>query len=291
MRSLALVGAGRWGKNLLRNFDALGALRLVCDIYLPEVPGVEVIADFEGVLNHPDITRVAIATPSATHYSLAKRALLAGKDVFVEKPLALSVKEGEELIQLAEERGRILMVGHILRYHPAYVRLQELVKEGAVGTLRYLASHRLANDRMKGVESVLWNYGPHDLSLILPLVGEMPERVGGDRGTAVAGKVDDIRTLHMTFPSGVAAHCYLSCVSPYKEHKLTVVGDKGALVFDDVRPWGEKLMLDGKAVAVAQAEPLKEECRHFLACCEERKRPLTDGSAALQGLKVLEQLK
>ncbi len=290
MRGLALVGAGAWGKNLLRSFDALEALRIVCDLRPLSLSGIETTDSFEEVLAHPDITQVAIATPSHTHFSLAKQALLADKDVYVEKPLALAVDEGEELTRIAKERGRILMVGHILRYHPYVARLHELVKEGRVGSLRYIASHRLANDRMQGVESVLWNYGPHDLSLILPLVGEEPHRVTASSPAAVRGEVDDIRTIQMAFPSGVSAHMYLSTVSPFKEHKLVVVGDKGALVFDDTLPWKEKLTLSGEHVVVEEREPLKEECRHFLECCKTRKSPLTDGTDALRGLSVLERL-
>ena len=313
MKNLALIGAGYWGRNLARNFHELGALALVCDssdevlaAQSAACPGIRVTKSVEDVMSDANITRVAIAAPAARHFDLALRALQAGKDVFVEKPLALDVREGLTLVDLAEKHGRILMVGHLLQYHPCVRAIQRLVAEGQLGKLQYITSNRLNLGKIRREENALWSFAPHDISVVLSLVGgEMPDRVRCVGEAYLHEGVADVTLTTMSFPGGVNAHVHVSWINPFKEQRLTVVGSHGMLVFDDTLPWAEKVMLyrqplvweggvvptvkkaAGEAVVVPQEEPLRLECAHFLECCDERKAPVTDGQ---EGLRVLEVL-
>ena len=313
MKNLALIGAGYWGRNLARNFYQLGALAVVCDssdevlaAQSAACPGIRVTKSVEEVLSDTAITRVAIAAPAARHFDLAQRALQAGKDVFVEKPLALDVREGASLVELAENCGRILMVGHLLQYHPCVRAIQRLVAEGALGKLQYITSNRLNLGKIRREENALWSFAPHDISVVLSLVGgEMPDRVRCIGEAYLHHGVADVTLTTMSFPWGVNAHVHVSWINPFKEQRLTVVGSHGMLVFDDTLPWAEKVMLyrqplvweggvvptakkaAGEAVVVPEEEPLRLECSHFLECCDERRAPVTDGE---EGLRVLEVL-
>lgn len=310
---VALIGAGRWGRNLVRVLHELGVLHTVCDVSsdaLAAVAGYDGVVKVDApgaVLESPGIRKVAIATPVVDHYSLAKAALEAGKDVFVEKPIALEVEQAEELAALAKARGAILMVGHLLQYHPCIREAQRLVACGELGRLRYITSNRLNLGRFRQEENVLWSFAPHDLSVILSLVGnELPAQVHCLGGAVLRPEVPDTTLTTMVFPSGVRAHVYVSWLNPFKEQKLTVVGSDGMLVFDDTRPWGEKLMytrdyvtwVDGSVptsrptnlqyVEVPEEEPLHRECEHFLDCCSTRRRPRTDGAEGVRVLRVLQ---
>lgn len=313
MKNLALIGAGYWGRNLARNFHQLGALAVVCDssdevlaAQSAACPGIRVTKSVEEVLADASITRVAIAAPAARHFDLAQRALQAGKDVFVEKPLALDVREGLALVELAAKHGRILMVGHLLQYHPCVRAMQRLVAEGALGKLQYITSNRLNLGKIRREENALWSFAPHDISVVLSLVGgEMPDRVRCIGEAYLHHGVADVTLTTMSFPGGVNAHVHVSWINPFKEQRLTVVGSHGMLVFDDTLPWAEKVMLyrqplvweggvvpttkkaAGEAVVVPEEEPLRLECSHFLECCDERRAPVTDGE---EGLRVLEVL-
>ena len=313
MKNLALIGAGYWGRNLARNFHQLGALTVVCDssdevlaAQSAACPGIRVTKSVDDVLSDTAITRVAIAAPAARHYELSQRALQAGKDVFVEKPLALDVREGRVLVELAEKHGRILMVGHLLQYHPCVRAIQRLVSEGALGKLQYITSNRLNLGKIRREENALWSFAPHDISVVLSLVGgEKPDRVRCIGEAYLHHGVADVTLTTMSFPGGVNAHVHVSWINPFKEQRLTVVGSHGMLVFDDTLPWAEKVMLyrqplvweggvvpttkkaAGEAVVVPEEEPLRLECSHFLECCDERKAPVTDGE---EGLRVLEVL-
>jgi len=310
---LALIGAGYWGKNLARNFRALGALRVLCDAdpntlgkYNEGYEGVRKTARVEEVWEDPDVKKVALAAPAALHYELAKAALEAGKDVFVEKPLCLHVEEAEELVALADARGAVLMVGHLLQYHPCVRRLMSLVAEGELGKLYYIASNRLNLGKIRQEENALWSFAPHDLSVILSLVGrQLPEETRCMGEAYLTRGVADATLTALRFPGGVRAHVYVSWLNPFKEQKLTVVGSHGMAVFDDTRPWPEKLVLyrdyliwsggavptpnrnAGKPVEVEEAEPLRLECAHFLECCRDRRAPRTDGREGLRVLQVL----
>ena len=312
-RDLALIGAGYWGKNLARNFHALESLHTICDAneatlaaYGAEYSAVSKVSQFAAVLQNPVITKVAIAAPAAAHYELVKRALEAGKDVFVEKPLCLGLREAAELGQLAVRCGRILMVGHLLQYHPCIQTILQLVATGELGKLQYITSNRLNLGKIRHEENSLWSFAPHDISVILALAGgRLPEQVRCMGGAYLNEGVSDTTLTALKFAGGVRAHIYVSWINPFKEQKLTVVGSHGMIVFDDTRPWREKLLLFthyliwdggqvptpnkalGRFVEVPEAEPLREECAHFLACCRERRPPRTD---AAEGLRVLEVL-
>ncbi len=306
------IGVGSWGKNILRNLFELGVIKTACDsdyrIITPLktiYPNVKFTTDFEDILNDREIAAVAIATPASTHYDMVKRALHAGKDVFVEKPLALSVAQAEELLKLAQSLDKVLMVGHILQYHPAVLKLKELISSGALGKIQYIYSNRLNIGKLRTEENILWSFAPHDISVILMLLGEEPCEVVARGGAYVNQDIFDTTLTLLEFKNGVKGHIFVSWLHPYKEQKLIVVGSKAMAVFDDVSK--EKLLLyphsiewqEGKipiahkaeyqVIPVKTKEPLKEELIHFLECIEERKRPRTDGEEGLKVLKVLEK--
>jgi len=229
--------------------------------------------------------------------------LSAGKDVFVEKPLATDVEEGAELLRLADANKRILMVGHILRYHPGVLKLQELVAAGALGQIRYVYSNRLNIGKIRKEENILWSFAPHDISVILSLLNEFPSRVSSQGGAYLNRNVFDVTLSQFDFPSGVQAHIFVSWLHPFKEQRLVVIGSEKMAVFDDTGD--DKLVLYphrvewrnriptavkalGEAVPCDQLEPLKEECRHFLDCITARRRPVTDGEEGLRVLRVLD---
>ncbi|MFQ5349930.1 MAG: Gfo/Idh/MocA family protein, partial [Thermoanaerobaculia bacterium] len=227
---VAVAGCGHWGKNLVRNFHQLGALAAVCDpredgrrLAAETAPGVEVSDSFEAALACP---AVVIATPAETHYDLARQALSADRDVFVEKPLALTYDQGAELVRLAEERQRILMVGHVLEYHPAIVRLAELVRGGELGTVHYIYSHRLSLGKVRREENILWSFAPHDIAVILRLVGTLPERVSATGGSYLQPGIADVTVTDLQFAGGQRAHIHVSWLHPFKEQRLVVVGSQ-----------------------------------------------------------------
>lgn len=308
---IGLAGIGYWGKNILRNIFELGALHTACDFnpstlpeYKKKFPDVFYTSSFEEILDNPEIKAVVIATPAATHFDLAKKSLLKGRDVFVEKPLALTVKDGQELVDIAEKEGRILMVGHILQYHPAVIKLKELISAGELGKIQYVYSNRLNIGKLRTEENILWSFAPHDISVILLLLGDEPVRVTAQGGDYLNKGICDTTMTILEFRNEVKGHIFVSWLHPFKEQKLVVVGSKGMVVFDDVTK--EKLFLyphliewkDGKipvaqkadhvVIPVEAGEPLKEEMRHFVECVRERKRPKTDGHEGLRVLKVLE---
>ena len=213
--------------------DQLGVLKLICDKnentvnqFKKQYPDVEICIDLEEVLSNEDIKAVVVATPAETHFTVANKALSAGKHVFVEKPLALTEVEGQQLVKLAEQNELILMVGHILHYHSALIKLKELINSGELGKIQYLYSNRLNIGKIRNEENILWSFAPHDISVILMLLGEMPESVSATGGSYLQRKIPDTTLTTMDFPSGVKAHIFVSWLHPYKEQKLVVVGDK-----------------------------------------------------------------
>lgn len=307
--NVAVAGCGYWGRNLVRNFAELGALRAVCDAdaksarALAETYGVPARA-WDDILADPDIPGVAIATPAATHAPLAREALAAGKHVFVEKPMALDLTDAEDLIARAAEAGRALMVGHLLQYHAAFQTLHERVARGDIGALRYVYSNRLNFGKVRHEENILWSFAPHDISMILSLVGAEPERIDAVGHNYLQPGIADTTTTHLYFPGGVNAHIFVSWLHPFKEQKLVVIGEDGMMVFDDTRDWADKLVLyphkvapgerapiaeraDAEAIAIAQSEPLRAECTHFLGCVAGEHDPRTDGAEGLRVLRVL----
>lgn len=308
---IAVFGCGYWGKNLVRNFHDLGALALVCDpgesgrAKAREIaPEVEVTDDFQAVFNRDDINGIVIATPAETHHALAIQGLNSGKDVFVEKPLALNRRQGLEMKETAEAQKRILMVGHLLEYHPAVLKLRELVAEGQLGAVNYIYSHRLNFGKVRTEENALWSFAPHDIAVILRLVGELPVEVTCVGGNFITPNLADVTLSCLRFRSGLRAHVFVSWLNPFKEQKLVVVGDRQMAVFNDVLK-EDKLVLhnqrvevkdripvlhNGSAVPVAHAnsEPLRNECSHFLECIHHRRHPLTDGQNGADVLFVLQ---
>ncbi len=307
---VAVVGIGYWGKNLVRNFRDLGALAALCDAedsvekaYTQQYPDIRFCRDYKLVLADEAVTAVALATPAVTHYELARAALEAGKDVFVEKPLAVDVKHGQELVRLAEASGRILMVGHILRYHPAITTLQRLIRTGALGKINYLYSNRLNIGKIRTEENILWSFAPHDISVMLALLNEMPNRVSCQGRGYLNNDVADVTLSHFEFPSGVQAHIFVSWLHPVKEQRLVVVGSEKMAVFDDTAEhkltlyphrveWRNRLPMAVKAnaevVELEDEEPLRAECAHFLESVRLRTKPVSDGNEGLRVLRVLD---
>ena len=308
---VGLIGHGMWGTNLARNFHELRALACVVDsreevrqAVRKRYPDIDVLESVEGMLQREELTAVVIATPAETHFELARSALEAGKDVFVEKPLALRVQEGKELVALAEARGRILMVGHLMEYHPAVARIRELVQAGELGQIQYIYSNRLNWGKVRREENILWSFAPHDIAIILGLLGEMPESVYARGGNYLQPHIADVTVTTLDFRSGVQAHIFVSWLHPYKEQRLVVIGDKKVVCFDDTSP-EQKLMVyphriewvdrvpvarkaNGEALVFDDVEPLRVECQAFLDACTTRTPPLTDGVSALRVLQVLE---
>jgi UDP-2-acetamido-3-amino-2,3-dideoxy-glucuronate N-acetyltransferase len=309
--SIAVIGSGYWGKNLVRNFFELGALKLICDknesilsTFKKQYTDIDVCLALADVLGRRDIDGIVIATPAETHFNLARESLLAGKNVFVEKPLALHKEEGQELISLAEKKNKVLMVGHLLQYHPVFVILKELARSGVLGRINYIYSNRLNLGKIRREENILWSFAPHDISMILSLAGEEPVSVFATGGNYLHKRIADVTTTHLEFPSGLKAHIFVSWLHPFKEQKLVIVGDKKMAVFDDTRPWEDKLLLyphqinwennapvpekgDPERVDILQDEPLKLECKHFIECIDTGKTPITDGAEGFRVLKIL----
>ncbi len=305
-KNIAVVGMGYWGKNLVRNFHALGALGVICDpaqesreMAAEQYPEVPFVADYDDVLADESIQGVVLSTPAIRHHPMARRALEAGKDVYVEKPLALNVPEGRELVELARREGRILMVGHILRYHAAVLRLKELIDGGELGQLRYLYSNRLNMGKIRTEENILWSFAPHDISVMLALLGEEPVELGCQAGTYLSEAIPDVTMSQFLFRSGVRAHIFVSWLHPFKEQRLVVVGSRKMAVFDDTAE--DKLVLyphrvewrnrvpeavkgEGEVVPLEMSEPLRAECQQFLDSIASREAPPTDGE---EGLRVL----
>lgn len=312
-QQIALIGAGYWGKNHLKNLYNLNALHTVLEmdeqtrnLRKEAYPDAQYVSRDTELIENPEIKGVVISAPAELHYKLTKKYLLAGKDVLVEKPLALTVDEGKELVELAEKHERILMVGHILRYHGAVKRLKEYIQSGELGEIRYIYSNRLNIGKLRAEENVLWSFAPHDISLVMMVMDNaVPEEVDAYGGSYIKPGIVDTTLTTLSFKNGVKGHIFVSWLHPFKEQKLVIVGSDKMVVFDDVS--SEKLSVyphtiefkDGD-IPVAnkaehftldydQTEPLKEELLHFIHCIETRETPVTDGREGLAVLEILEQ--
>jgi predicted dehydrogenase len=255
----------------------------------------------EEILDDREIAGVMVATPAETHFEVGKKVLAAGKDLFVEKPLTADLKEGERLVKAAEKAGRLLMVGHLLEYHPAILRLTAIIQGGELGEIRYVMSHRLNLGKIRTRENALWSFAPHDISVILRIAGKMPFEVISTGGTYVSPNIPDITLMQMLFDNGVRAHIYVSWLHPFKEQKLVVVGSKKMASFCDITKelilydqrveWQEgqpvPIKGEGQKIDLGKAEPLAEECHHFIDCIRTRATPRTDGKKGLEVLTLL----
>jgi UDP-2-acetamido-3-amino-2,3-dideoxy-glucuronate N-acetyltransferase len=311
MPKIALVGCGYWGKNLCRNFYSLSALSAVVDATESRqvtarsiAPDAQITDSLEDVLRNDQIQGVALATPAETHAELAVQAMQAGKDVFVEKPMALTLEDAEKMKSVAEETNRILMVGHLLEYHPAVLKLVEMIASGELGKINYIYSNRLNFGKVRTEENALWSFAPHDVAVILRLMGKAPEEVSASGGSYLTNGIADTTMSNLRFAGESRAHVFVSWLHPFKEQRLVVLGDKKMAIFNDVAPFGEKLQIypqrvefdsatpllikeDAEFIEHANTEPLREECCHFLDCIQSRKQPLTDAQSGIDVLKVL----
>jgi UDP-2-acetamido-3-amino-2,3-dideoxy-glucuronate N-acetyltransferase len=307
--AVAVVGCGAWGRNLVRNFAELGALRCVVDSNATLSADLANTYDvgsrsLESVFADTSIDAVAVATPPATHADVAIAALRAGKHVFVEKPLALTIQDADRMIETARSAERYLMVGHLLQYHPAFLALKELVDGGTLGRLLHLDSVRLNFGTIRRQENILWSFAPHDLSMILSLVGEEPSRVSAVGSSLLSQDVADVTTTHLAFPAGQTALVHVSWLNPVKVQRLTVIGDRAMAVFDDGEPWKSKIRLyrhkvewreglpiprraEAEEIPIEPAEPLALECAHFLDAIARGVKPRTDAEEGLRVLRVL----
>jgi predicted dehydrogenase len=305
----AVIGCGYWGKNLVRNFRELGALHTVCDLteagraLAAEIaPQARIEDSIDAVLTDGEIGAVAIATPAETHFDLVSQALRAGKDVFVEKPLALTYEQGGHLVALAREQERILMVGHVLEYHPAILRLRELIRAGELGKIHYIYSNRLSLGKVRREENILWSCAPHDVAGILRLMGGMPFQVSALGGAYIQPNIADVTVTHLLFDNGVRAHIHVSWLHPFKEQRLVVIGSRKMASFDDVAKrlvlYDQRVDIEqgqpvpvkgaGEEVPFADDEPLRQECQAFLDAVATRQPPLTDGESGRRVLAVLQ---
>ncbi len=309
---VGVVGTGNWGRNLVRNFSNLGALSALCDangdtlgVLSAQFPHADTHQDLGSMLADPKVEAVVIATPSKTHAMLAKQVLYARRPVFVEKPLCTDLAQALELKTIVDEKRLPLMVGHLLLYHPAFVALKDFVRSGNLGPLRYIYSHRLDYRDVRGPDDALWDFAPHDVSMLLNLVGEMPEYLTTSGGSTADPPVAETTLSHFSFPDGLHAHVFVSWVHPHKDQRLVVVGEEGMVIFDDILIGESKLRFYPHAVdwrdgvpaitregaipiPYAQDEPLAAECAHFLDCLTTGKPPRSDIDEAMRVLAVLD---
>jgi predicted dehydrogenase len=316
--SIGVVGLGYWGPNLARNFDALpdAEVRWCCEAdeatrarYAALYPRARFTAELEDLLGDPSLDAVVLATPVPTHAELAVRVLEAGKHCFVEKPLAQSVADAERAVAAAEGAGRVLMVGHLLEYHPAVAKLKEIVDADELGAIHYIYSNRLNLGQLRADENALWSLGAHDVSVILRLAGEEPHELSAHGESYMREGIEDVVFAFLRFPSGLAAHLHLSWLDPHKERRFTVVGAKRMATFDDMDlerkltvydkgfdesadSYGEYITRSGDiwSPRVPNAEPLRLEAAHFVECVREGRTPLSDGRSGLRVVRVLEAL-
>ncbi|HEY3324288.1 MAG TPA: Gfo/Idh/MocA family oxidoreductase [Planctomycetota bacterium] len=306
--SVGVLGCGYWGKNHVRNYMELGALAAVCDpsqagreTAAKIAPGARVVDNPQAIFDDPAISGVVIATPAETHVALCAQAFEAGKDVLCEKPLALRYEDAQKVNALAHKHNRLLMVGHILEYHAAVLKLAALIKAGELGKVQYIYSNRLNLGKIRREENILWSFAPHDIAVILRLLGDMPFQVMCGGGAYVQPNIADVTVTQMFFDNGVGAHIFVSWLNPFKEQRLVVIGNRRMAVFNDVAKElvlydqsvkvekGEPIPVkgEGQKIAYDGEEPLRRQSKAFLEAIATRQPPLTDGESALRVLRVL----
>lgn len=304
-QKIAVIGCGVWGRNIVRNFYNLNVLDTVCDIddenlkkVTEQYPGVKVTKDFNEIINNPEITGVIVVTPSHTHFKMVKAMLEAGKNVYVEKPISTVAQEAKDLMELADEKGLVLMVGHLLLYHPAVNRLKMLIEEGALGDIVYAQSDRLNVNYFKNDRSVMWDLAPHDVSMISYVTGKDPVRIISAIGcSSDKNEIMDITHLGIEFEDGVIGHISDSWITPKKHVTLLVRGTKATAILDDTVAENKLTIYDNFSANntenikydYLEIEPLKLECQHFVHCCEMGKKPRSDGENGYIVVSILEE--
>jgi predicted dehydrogenase len=316
--SVGVVGLGYWGPNLARNFDRLGDtdLRWICDAsddardrWAPQFPRARVTGEIDELLADDELDAVAIAAPVPFHADLAVKVLAAGKHCFVEKPLAQSVADAERVVEAAEQTDKVLMVGHLLEYHPGVRKLKEVAESGALGDIRYIYGNRLNLGKLRPDENALWSLGAHDVSVLLHLASEEPDELHAFGESYMRPPIEDVVFCYLRFPSGLMAHLHLSWLDPHKERRFTIVGSDKMATFDDMEleqklviydkgfdqdysSYGEYIARSGDvwSPSIPNEEPLRIECRHFAECVRDGKTPVSDGRSGLRVVRVLEGL-
>jgi len=322
MINIGVIGCGYWGPNLIRNFNELSDSNLlaICDLDESKLdkmkrryPHVKTFKDYHDLLRDSLLEAVVVATPAFTHYPVVKECILAGKDTFVEKPLTLKVEEGREILEVARRKRKILMVGHLLEYHPAINKLKEYIDKGELGDIYYIYSQRVNLGKIKVEENALFSFAPHDISVILYLLGKEPEEVSAQGRSYLQNDVEDVVFITLYFPKKVLAHIHVSWLDPHKIRKMTIVGSKKMAVFDDMETANKLILYDrgvkrvnnnhhynffGEALSlrfgdihiprINSGEPLNLECQHFLDCIKNKRKPKSDGQDGLKVVKILE---
>lgn len=308
---LALIGCGYWGKNLVREFYKANVLDTIVDLntdflkkFKDLYPNLNTETDYDTVLKRDDITAVCVSLPAHLHYKFAKLALDNGKDVYIEKPITLKVEHAEELVKLAKEKNRILMVGHLLHYHPCIIKIKEMVKNDKIGKILHINCNRLNLGKLRQEENVLWSFAPHDISVILGLLdNRMPKEISCFGKSSVTKNIHDVTNTIMTYADGTYVTVNVSWLNPYKEQKMSIIGTKGMICFDDTKKTGKIMYYpehlkneggvlkewkkDAEIVEYGLEQPLQLECEHFIKCCLDRTKPITDGEEGLRVLQVL----
>ncbi len=315
---VGVVGLGYWGPNLARNFAAIAGCEVswLCDASEParqklarSFPGARTTGEIGDLLADESLDAVVLATPVPTHAQLAVAVAGAGKHCFVEKPLATNAADAQRAVDAARQAGTILMVGHLLEYHPAVARLKELVDSRELGELYYIYGNRLNLGKLRADENALWSLGAHDVSVALHLIGEEPVECVAQGASYVREGVQDVVFCYLRFPSGIVSHLHLSWLDPHKERRITVVGSRRMATFDDMliegkltiydkgfdedsSSWGEYIARSGDTFSprIANLEPLRIECEHFIQCIRTGATPRSDGESGLRVVRVLEQL-
>lgn len=307
----AVIGAGDWGKNHIRKFHELGSLVAISETDTERAANMTAeygVANltFDDILNDDGIDAIVLASPAITHKELGVQALEKGKHLFIEKPLALTVKDAEALVNKAKETGCILMVGHLLQYHPGFIAMRELVKSGELGKLRHIHSRRYNIGKFRQEENVIWDLGPHDASMVLALTGCEPTSIKSEASNYLLPTISDFATIHLKFPDNINAEIALSWLAPQKEHRLIVIGERAMAVFDDTLEWDRKLRIhrhqtgmeygkpprlerdmEGEAISVPFKEPLLNECATFLSSIATNSEPFSNGEEALKVIRLL----
>ena len=307
--NIALIGCGNWGKNIARNLHQLGSLACIYDtnIKLSEKLSYDYslpTLELNKIFDDENIHAVVIASPAVTHTNMAIEALKNNKDVFIEKPFCLSLPDAQKLSELAVNKNRILMVGHLLNYHNAFIKMRDLIKNGKIGVLQNIRANRLALGAIRSEESVLYDLSAHDISMILSIVKELPIDVNVQSIHHHDNVGPDAVSIKLSFSKGLTALINSDWMCPYKEHKFSVIGTKGSLVFDDTKTWSEKLLYNPSTITsknvimnapteiieIQENEPLKTELKEFLDCVKSRKRPLTDHEEAVKVQTVIDMI-